>query len=43
MIFQNDPQMSQMMLDEEEVKARQVEKVGNDLGRPSIGDNEPVI
>jgi hypothetical protein len=34
--------MSQMMLDEEEVKARETEKAGNDLGRPSIGGNEQV-
>jgi hypothetical protein len=42
LVLQNDPQMSQMMLDEEEMKARQMEKVGNDLSRPSIGGNEPV-
>jgi hypothetical protein len=34
--------MSQMMVDEEEVKARETEKAGNDLGRPSIGGNEQV-
>jgi hypothetical protein len=34
--------MSAMMLDEEELKARQTEKVGNDLSRPSIGGNEQV-
>ncbi len=39
---QNDPQMSQMMVDEEELKARETEKAGNDLGRPSIGGNEQV-
>ncbi len=34
--------MSAMMLDEEELKAKQTEKVGNDLSRPSIGGNEQV-
>ena len=35
--------MSQMMLDEEELKAKQMEKVGNDLSRPSIGGNNDQV
>ena len=35
-MFQNDPQMAQMMVDEEELKAKETEKAENDLRRPSI-------
>jgi len=35
--------MSQMMLDEEELRAREMEKAGQDLGRPSIGGNDQVL
>ena len=41
--MQNDPQMSQMMVDEEELRAKEMEKAGENLGRPSIGGgNEKV-